>query len=651
MDIKIYCTDDRVERGRVGNKAFPLFTIAHLCNVPPFVCIDSNAFRLLLDRDENNELKNMLYKLIALKDNVSERLQEISEKVLDMYVPMYVIKELEKQLVLKGIPGPFAVRSSSVLEDNTYHSGAGIFESYTDISQRDGIINYVKACWASQFSMKAWAYLKYIDSIDQLQMGILIQNYQKALKSGVLFSVDPINSENGMRMEIVDGNAERFMLGELSAENTVFCTVNQEGLKLSSKEKVGWQYDLFQIGDRLRRLMGYEVDVEWVYDGTQVYILQCRPVTRVINVSESEWLKEIGSIAGIPTQDLNLLKNDIWNILECAYVYETCNNCGIPTMKRYLFRYGDRSEVKKYVKTIEEDCKEGRYLITKRNRASIWCSTVESLENNLKEMLHKDNNKPLIVSICQDKKCEYSALSYFDPISECVRIEYSDKEICELENGDTTPSVCMTDVHGNIELWSHKRDNSSFENEDGVFFSIKTWITEVAVNTVRLYKNSIMCILKWKICKSVPCLYDYLEETHNIDNSIMSFGKKYGRIGYCQEVIRGRVLKLSDNDIEELKKIYIENEGALERKVESTRLTQRIAEYKEQWDNIIVVANRPYIYLKLLIPIVDGMAFKEESNLCLLSAFLRKQVFPSEFIGTDYDRLQDGDRYYIKHYE
>ena len=311
MDIKIYCTDDRVERGRVGNKAFPLFTIAHLCNVPPFVCIDSNAFRLLLDRDENNELKNMLYKLIALKDNVSERLQEISEKVLDMYVPMYVIKELEKQLVLKGIPGPFAVRSSSVLEDNTYHSGAGIFESYTDISQRDGIINYVKACWASQFSMKAWAYLKYIDSIDQLQMGILIQNYQKALKSGVLFSVDPINSENGMRMEIVDGNAERFMLGELSAENTVFCTVNQEGLKLSSKEKVGWQYDLFQIGDRLRRLMGYEVDVEWVYDGTQVYILQCRPVTRVINVSESEWLKEIGSIAGIPTQDLNLLKNDI----------------------------------------------------------------------------------------------------------------------------------------------------------------------------------------------------------------------------------------------------------------------------------------------------------------------------------------------------
>lgn len=646
MDIKIYCVDDRVKRDSVGNKAFPLFSIAHLCNVPSFVCIESNAFRTLLERDENKELKDMLCRLIAQRDNVSERLQEISEKVMEMYIPGDVIEALEIQLASKDIHEPFAVRSSSVLEDNSYHSGAGVFESFTDIGQKDGIINYVKACWASQFSLRAWSYLKGIKSIDQLQMGVLIQNYQKALKSGVLFTVDPTNPENGMRMEIVNGNAEKYMLGELSAENTVFCVVDPKGFMLSSNENSGWQYDLFQIGDRLRRLMGYEVDVEWVYDGRQVYILQCRPVTRMIDVSGADWLKELGAITDNLIPKSSLSQNDNWDLSECAYVYETCNYCGIPTVRRYLFRYGDRSDIKRYAKAIGEEFKEERYLITQANFNPISCSTVESLENNLKNLLHKSIHKPLVVSICQDKKCEYSALSYYDPVSKYVRIEYSDKGMDQLEKGDMIPSVCITDVHGNLELWS----NGNLDGENPTR-GIEAWIAEVAVNTVKLYKNCIMSILKWKICQNIPYLYDYMEETRNIDNSLESFGRQHGRIGYCQEEIHGRILKISNSDIDELKKVYAENEGVFDKKAESTKVIKKIKRLKEQWECIIAVANKPYIYLKPLISIVDGMAFKEESNLCMLSAFLRRQVFPSEFIGTDYDKLQDGDWYYVRHYE
>ena len=48
-DIKIYCIGDDVEKSRVGNKAYQLFDLVKICNVPPFVCTDSEMFWSLLN--------------------------------------------------------------------------------------------------------------------------------------------------------------------------------------------------------------------------------------------------------------------------------------------------------------------------------------------------------------------------------------------------------------------------------------------------------------------------------------------------------------------------------------------------------------------------------------------------------------------------
>ena len=72
---------------------------------------------------------------------------------------------------------------------------------------------------------------------------------------------------------MVDGNGEKFMQGEMNAKEVVFCVVDGDKYNISSREGDEWKIELFRICESLRRKLGYEVDVEWVYDGNQVYIL------------------------------------------------------------------------------------------------------------------------------------------------------------------------------------------------------------------------------------------------------------------------------------------------------------------------------------------------------------------------------------------
>lgn len=112
--------------------------------------------------------------------------------------------------------------------------------------------------------------------------------------------------------------------------------------------------------------------------------------------------------------------------------------------------------------------------------------------------------------------------------------------------------------------------------------------------------------------------------------------------------INGRIWKLSDSEIRELERVY-NGAGNLNEKQNklSAMITKKVTIYKEKWGMVIAAVKRPYVYLELLLLLVDGIVFKEGSFLCLFSTKLRKLVFPSEFIGEDFDKLNEGDEYII----
>ena len=648
-DIKIYCIGDDVEKNKVGNKAYQLFDLVKICNVPPFVCTDSEMFWSLLNLAENAELLGMLKQFFYSKQFDAVELKYIYDKIINMYVPQKIIDEIDATLSKKNIQEPYAVRSSSTLEDNAYQSGAGIFESYTDIKKED-VLNCIKKCWAAQFSEKAMGYLKNVNSVEQFQMGVIIQKYQKAVKSGVLFTVDPVNPSHGMRMEMVDGNGERFMQGEMNANEVVFCIVDRNKYNVSSQKGDEWQIELFRIGEKLRRKRGYDVDMEWVYDGEQVYILQCRPVMVISPVPAEEWLLEIDSIDSVHSQKLMALKEEDNKIYERVYVFRTCKKICIPMMKRFVFRYGEKTDLNEYVKKIEKGCREGSFFVEENKLRPIRYCSSNMLVKCLKDSITDLDNKFLTVSICQDKKGEYSALSYYDPLNRCVRIEYSKidmKSGCDMKSGYLVPSVCLADTSGKIERWMDQEENSVEINTERVPASIRKWISIIAVNTVKLYHQFILSVLEWRICDDIPYFYDYYNEYRNIDNDVRHFETKIKKIGLSKK-INGRIWKLSDSEIRELERVY-NGAGNLNEKQNklSAMITKKVTIYKEKWGMVIAAVKRPYVYLELLLLLVDGIVFKEGSFLCLFSTKLRKLVFPSEFIGEDFDKLNEGDEYII----
>ena len=276
------------------------------------------------------------------------------------------------------------------------------------------------------------------------------------------------------------------------------------------------------------------------------------------------------------------------------------------------------------------------------------------LVKNLKDLMSNSNSKFLTVSIRQDKQSEYSALSYYDPLNKRVRIEYSKTEMKEMKNGYLVPSVCLADASGKIERWLSRKDvydkkeNSAENDTETIPLSIRKWISIIAVNTVKLYHHFILSVFEWRICDDIPCFCDYYNEYRNVNNDVRNFETKIKKISLCKKKVSGRIWRLSDSEIKDLEVAY-NGDGNLNEKQRkmSEEIKKKAAIYKEKWGTVIAAVKRPYVYLELLFLVVDGIVFKEGSFLCLLSIKLREQVFPSEFIGEDFDRLNDGDEYVI----
>ena len=91
-------------------------------------------------------------------------LDEIREAVSGMYVPPEFEEALARKIAEARILGTVAVRSSSQYEDGVKHSGAGVYESYTDVPPEHAVA-YVRKCWASQFSVKTLSYHGEIRSV------------------------------------------------------------------------------------------------------------------------------------------------------------------------------------------------------------------------------------------------------------------------------------------------------------------------------------------------------------------------------------------------------------------------------------------------------------------------------------------------------
>jgi pyruvate,water dikinase len=179
--------------------------------------------------------------------------------------------------------GKVAVRSSACAEDSEAASYAGQQETYLNVSGGDAVCARVLDCWSSFFSERALFYRSRKGSLRDLGMAVVVQKMLAPLKSGVLFTADPVSRRRDrMIIESVFGLGEQVVSGEVTPDHYVIDQAGNVKREQIVDQRVLEPEEIRQLaehGSELARRFGAPQDIEWAIEDGKLYLLQARPIT------------------------------------------------------------------------------------------------------------------------------------------------------------------------------------------------------------------------------------------------------------------------------------------------------------------------------------------------------------------------------------
>jgi hypothetical protein len=213
-----------------------------------------------------------------------------------------VVKIVRAQYAGKGL----FVRSSSNSEDLPNFSGAGLYSTVPNVREEEQLFEAIKTVWASTWNFEAYE-ARERANVDHSKvfMAVLIQEGINADSAGVMITTDPYNDENrdaiyisakrGLGIKVVEGKRVAEQLLYRPRSNSVKVLTRSDEESLLTFDERGGVKEVPITGDRavltdavVRRLArtaalikglfgGREQDIEWVFMGDQIYIVQSRP--------------------------------------------------------------------------------------------------------------------------------------------------------------------------------------------------------------------------------------------------------------------------------------------------------------------------------------------------------------------------------------
>jgi phosphoenolpyruvate synthase/pyruvate phosphate dikinase len=173
-----------------------------------------------------------------------------------------------------------AVRSSSTSEDGVGRSFAGQHRSLLDVDPGDpaALLRAVRLVQASRWHAAPRVYLRRF-GVDgaSAAMAVVLMRMVPARLAGVAFTADPVTGSRGdptgVRVEWVEG------LGASLASGTVVPATAVVARRGSLEALPKGVAQAVQLALQVEERAGEPQDVEWAWDGRQVWLVQARPVT------------------------------------------------------------------------------------------------------------------------------------------------------------------------------------------------------------------------------------------------------------------------------------------------------------------------------------------------------------------------------------
>ncbi len=255
---------------------------------------DSLSKRKILDLDTCSILTELYIKKFVVKyiGGKMYGLSVLNSKGIKvpftMVIPTGIEVSQEDLKILNKNYDYYSVRSSADIEDGEKNSFAGMFDSYLNVSFKDILENITKV----KNSINNHRLKEYIqvNGLEEPHMAVVIQSFKEPTYAGVWIG----NSDDSGILEWVNGNGEKLVSGSSTPHSEIW-TAN----KCDNPLKIGNQ----TVGSKMieyQKKVCTNADFEWMILDNELVMLQFRPVTKKVNISDEYGKSEGEGLFGIP---------------------------------------------------------------------------------------------------------------------------------------------------------------------------------------------------------------------------------------------------------------------------------------------------------------------------------------------------------------
>ena len=199
----------------------------------------------------------------------------------------YVLTNLEKEIENSiDVNGRYCIRPSANMEDATSYSFAGQFESYLNMKDAKSIVQAIENIWQSTRGDKVTAYVEKIGNPGkELKMAVIIQEMINPEFSGLVFTKNPINGMDEVIVESVFGFADALVQGGVTPDRWVYKWGEWIERSEDKEDILSTIKEVVIQARKIAEKYGKPVNLEWVYDGKDIYWLQLREITTLRNIN------------------------------------------------------------------------------------------------------------------------------------------------------------------------------------------------------------------------------------------------------------------------------------------------------------------------------------------------------------------------------
>jgi phosphoenolpyruvate synthase/pyruvate phosphate dikinase len=208
---------------------------------------------------------------------------------------------------VRSLPRPLAVRSSAVDEDGAEASFAGQHLTLLNVLSAEDVSDALREIWWSANSDSAITYRQRVGLFTRPSVGVVVQSLLDPETAGVMFTRNPVTGADERMIEASWGLGEAVVAGLVIPDNyrvdrssrVIEHTPGVKKIAIRTapgggtfEEEVAPELvearcldeaqveALSRLAERCEQVYGPARDIEWAFAGGELYLLQCRAVTR-----------------------------------------------------------------------------------------------------------------------------------------------------------------------------------------------------------------------------------------------------------------------------------------------------------------------------------------------------------------------------------